>query len=106
MPSAPRWSASARILAMASSLALVHRLGQDLQFLVLRPPSDLQANVIDRRSDHEAKRLEPGLAEQHVLRARQVGGENARRIGAGGGAPPPPPSPPPPTRPPRRPPAA
>ncbi len=63
---------------------VVHRLSQDLQFLVLRPPSDLQANVIDRRSDHEAKRLEPGLAEQHVLRNRQVGGENARRIGAGG----------------------
>src|SRR5262249_8965722 len=62
---------------------VVHRLSQDLQFLVLRPSSDLQANVIDRRSDHKAKRLEPGLAEQHVLRDRQVGGENARRIGAG-----------------------
>src|SRR5262249_61632919 len=57
---------------------------QDLQFLVLRPSSDLQANVEDRRSDHEAKRLEPGLAEQHVLRDRQVRGENARRISAGG----------------------
>ena len=63
---------------------VVHRLSQDLQFLVLRPSSGLQANVIDRRSDHEAKRLEPGLAEQYILRDRQVGSENARRIGAGG----------------------
>src|SRR5271165_3674224 len=58
---------------------VVHRLSQHLQFLVLRPSSDLQAYVIDGRPDHEAKRLEPGLAEQHVLRDRQVGGENARR---------------------------
>src|SRR5580698_7330374 len=63
---------------------VVHRLGQDLQFLVLRPSSDLQANVIDRRSDHEAERFEPGLAEQYVLRDRQVRGENARRRGARG----------------------
>src|SRR5260221_11158386 len=62
---------------------VIHRLRQDLQFLVLRPSPDLQANVINRRSDHEAQRLEPGLAEQHVLRDRQVRGENARRIGAG-----------------------
>ena len=53
----------------------VHRLSQDLQFLVLRPFSGPQANVIDGRSDHEAKRLESGLAEQYVLRDRQVGGE-------------------------------
>src|SRR5580704_611180 len=63
---------------------VVHRLSQDLQFLVLRPSSDLQADVIDRRSHHEPERLEPGLAEQHVLRDRQVGGENASRSGACG----------------------
>src|ERR1700689_5523988 len=63
---------------------VVHGLGQDLQFLVLRPPSDLQADVIDRRSDHETKRLEPGLAEQHVLGDRQVRGEDPRRSRARG----------------------
>src|SRR5262249_40523019 len=66
----------------------VHRLSQDLQFLVLRPSSVLQANVVDRRSDHEAKRLEPGLAEQQVLRDRQVRRENHRRTLAGCVAPP------------------
>ena len=37
---------------------VVHGLGQDLEFLVLRPAADLQPDVVDRRPDHEAERLE------------------------------------------------
>ena len=62
----------------------VHRLGQDLQLLVLRPAAHLEADVVDRRADHEAQRLEPGLAQQHVLRHRQVRGEDPGRAGPGG----------------------
>jgi hypothetical protein len=37
-----------------------------------------------RGADHETERLEPGLAEQHVLGYRQVRGEDAGRVGSGG----------------------
>src|SRR5580693_2512234 len=62
---------------------VVHGLGEDLQFLVPAPPADLQADVIDRGADDKAERLEAGLAEQHVLRCRQVRGEDAGRTGPG-----------------------
>jgi len=61
---------------------VVHGLGQDLQLLVLVPAADLQADVVDRGADHEPERLESGLAEQHVLRYRQVRGEYAALVGA------------------------
>ncbi len=63
---------------------VVHGLGEDLEFLVLVPPADLQADVVDRGADDEAERLEAGLAEQHVLRHRQIGGEHAGRAGTRG----------------------
>ena len=63
---------------------VVHGLGQDLQFLVLRPASHLQPDVVDRRADHKAERLEARLAEQGVLGDRQVGREHAVRFRAGG----------------------
>jgi len=62
---------------------VVHGLGEDLQLLVLTPAARLQADVVDGGADDEAERLEARLAEQHVLRHRQIGGEHARRIGAG-----------------------
>ena len=51
---------------------VIHGLGQHLQFLVLAPATHLQADVIDRRAENEAERLEAGLAQQHVLGHRQV----------------------------------
>jgi len=61
----------------------VHGLREDLKLGVLVPPADLQADVVDRGADDEAERLESGLAEQHILRYRQVRGENPRRTGSG-----------------------
>ena len=51
---------------------VVHGLGENLQLLVLVPAAGLQADVVDGRADDEAERLEAGLAEEHVLRHRQV----------------------------------
>src|SRR3982751_4837995 len=41
----------------------VHGLREHGQFLVLSPPADLDANVVDRRADDEAQRLEARLIE-------------------------------------------
>ncbi len=62
---------------------VVHRLGQHPELLVLAPSSQLDPDVVDRRSDDEAERLEAGLAEQDVLGDGQVGREDAARVGAG-----------------------
>ena len=62
---------------------VVHGLREDLELGVLAPPADLQADVVDRGADHEAEGLEPGFAEQHVFRYRQVRGEDPRRTGSG-----------------------
>ena len=60
---------------------VVHGLGEDLELLILAPPADLEADVVDRRPDDEAERLEASLAEQDVLRHRQVRSEYAGRAG-------------------------
>ncbi len=62
---------------------VVHGLRQDLELLILAPAADLQPDVIDRRPDNEAERLEACLTEEHVLRHRQVRGEYSGGAGAG-----------------------
>ncbi len=58
---------------------VVHRLGQHLELLVLAPLSALNPDVVNRRADDESERLEARLADQHVLRDREVGGEHPAR---------------------------
>ncbi|HEY6491904.1 MAG TPA: hypothetical protein VIZ43_01420 [Trebonia sp.] len=51
---------------------VVHRLGEDVQLLVLAPPAHLQPNVVDRRAKDQPERPEPGLADEQELVDRQV----------------------------------
>src|SRR5581483_2435308 len=57
---------------------VVHRLSQDVHLLVPAPLAHLKADVIDRRADDEAERLEPGGADEQKL----VDGEIAREEAA------------------------
>ena len=58
---------------------VIHRLGQGVHLLVLAPPADLQADVVDRGAEHQPERAEAGLAYQQELVHRQVRGEDAAR---------------------------
>ena len=62
---------------------VVHGLGQDVELLVLAPPAELEAHVVDRAAEHQAQRPETGLADQQELVDRQVRGEDGRRPGPG-----------------------
>ena len=59
---------------------VVHRLGEDIQLLVLAPAAVLDADMIDAGADAQADRLEAGLAHQQELVDREIRGEHAGRM--------------------------
>jgi hypothetical protein len=59
---------------------VVHGLREHLELLVLVPPAELEADVVDARPEHQPQRPEPGLADEQELVHRQVRGEQARGL--------------------------
>ena len=61
---------------------VIHGLRQDIEFLVLAPPPDLQPDVVDRAAQHQAERAETDLPHQQELIDRQIRRED--RAGTSG----------------------
>ena len=56
---------------------MVERPGQHLELLVADQPPALKADVVDRRAEHEAERLEARVLDEQVLVDGKVGSEDA-----------------------------
>src|ERR1700722_7505630 len=59
---------------------VVQRLGEHGELLVLAPAADLEADVVDRGAQDQAKRAEARLTDQQELFHREVGGEDRPRL--------------------------
>src|SRR4051794_9576718 len=59
---------------------VVHGLGEDRHLLALLPRGLLVADVVDRRADDQAQRVEAGVLDEQELVDRQVGGEEAALV--------------------------
>ena len=55
---------------------VVERLGEHGELLVLAPAADLEADVVDRSAEDQAKRPEARLSDQQELVHREVGGKD------------------------------